>query len=307
MSGGVELLVISGVAGSGKSTALKTLEDCGFHCIDNLPTSLFAAFVDFLLLEDEALSSAAVNIASPGVGPLRRYALLVNCRNEDSSALIEQSLSRLRSGGVCVRVLYFDCQDEIIFNRYKETRRPHPMTLEDFSVRSLPKALAKEREYSAELRALSDVVFDTTSYTPHELRRVLEEYLGVKAEMAIEVVSFGFKFGLPKDADLVIDVRFLPNPHFVAGLRERTGEDPLVATYVISSPEAEEFLMHYQTLLAYVLPKYALEGKRYLRLCVGCTGGRHRSVAIANKVAEFLRSRGYSPSVSHRDVSRVGG
>ena len=302
-----KLVIISGVSGSGKSAALDAFEDLGYFCVDNLPGPLIGGFVSFLkdLPQDwrrgaEWKSSGE----TPRSGDLAAFALLVDCRDSYSVQQVLQAADSLRAVGTAVELLFFDCRDDVVLRRYQETRRPHPF-LVNTTGRTIAEALAHEREVVAEFRTAATRIFDTSSFTPHMLRDEIRKFSGESVKLEVIVQSFGFKFGPPKDADLVVDVRFLPNPHFVADLRPLTGIDPAVASYVLSSPESLEFLDRYVGLLDFLLPKYQKEGKRYLTVGIGCTGGKHRSVVLAEEIGKRVALNDISISVRHRDKERV--
>ena len=293
-------MIIGGVSGSGKSTALKAFEDIGYFCIDNLPAPLITSLVDLM-----------VGASAPGApsfpGSQRRFALLLRLRERGSYSRVEKAVDKLREKGAKVTLLFFECQDEEIVRRFQETRRPHPLLLEEHGSSTIIEALAEERMLLSDFREAADRIIDTTSCTPHDVRRIVEQFTGHQRTLQVIVTAFGFKYGIPHDADLVVDVRFLPNPHFVAELHELTGEDPRVAEFVFHTGEADTFLKHYSTLLKFLIPRYQQEGKRYLTVAVGCTGGKHRSVAVSQRLVEELK-RGLEDvevRVKHRDKSKA--
>ncbi len=288
----ISLIILSGVSGSGKSTALNALEDLGYFCIDNLPTPLLQHFVDYLALVFEQQHNT------------QNYALQIDAKDQKAVTEVFQSIARLRELNIQLNLLYFDCQDEVIIRRYQETRRPHPFLLRGRNANTISEALQSEREVLATFRARADRVIDTTALTPHALRHAVESYVQVSPELEVVILSFGFKFGIPSDVDLVQDVRFLPNPYFVPELRELTGSDSRVSNYVMDSPEAQSFVELYSELLHFLIPHYQREGKRYLVIGIGCTGGKHRSVAIAEKLEGMLGDLGVTVSVRHRDNLR---
>ena len=306
------LVIIAGMSGSGKSVALNVFEDMGYFSVDNLPAPLISQFTDFLINIPEEWSRwgsarAVQNPASDSatLRPLEwRFALQVNCREDDSFPMVEQAISKLRALGTEVTLLFFDCFDEVLVQRFRETRRPHPILLMDPTLKTLNEALARERDLLSEFRGAASRIIDTSSFSPHDLRRVVEGFF--RHETALEVVlsSFGFKYGTPYDADLMMDVRFLPNPHFVPSLKPKTGFDQGVQKFVYESAETEEFLKKYLSLLEFLLPRYQQEGKRYLNIGIGCTGGRHRSVALALRIGEELERKGYKVAIRHRDIER---
>jgi RNase adapter protein RapZ len=298
MSEKSRVVVVTGLSGAGKSTALHALEDLGYFCVDNLPTSLVPATI-------EACETGGVLRVGLGID-VRVGAFL------DGAA---EALSRIAEGRD-VAILFLDATDEALLRRFNETRRPHPLTAVASGTSRSSGGLAVldgvhlERERLAPLRALATIDLDTTRLSVHELRRQIIAHLGPgKAEaprMSTRFVSFGFKFGVPVDADLIFDVRFLDNPHFVPELRRLPGSHPAVRDFVLQSPEASELLEKIGELLAFSLPRYEREGKSYLTIGIGCTGGRHRSVALAEVLADNLRKKVELPiSVVHRDVGRA--
>lgn len=282
------LVILSGVSGAGKSTALKAFEDMGFFCVDNLPAQLIPDFSKFLLDAPK---------------PSAQYALLVDCRGENFLPLVVRAVDSLKAAGVEVKLFYLDCQDEVAIRRYRETRRPHPLLVGNRpTVGTIAEAIEQEREILAPFRQIAQTTIDTTGYSPHDLRRVLEGALAHTRHLEIVLTSFGFKNALPLDSDLVIDVRFLPNPYFVQELTELTGLDPKVKEYVLSNQVTQDFLERYTKLLEFLVPHYEKEGKRYLTIAVGCTGGKHRSVVITECLAENLKKFGYQSTIRHRDI-----
>ncbi|HEY2513838.1 MAG TPA: RNase adapter RapZ [Polyangiaceae bacterium] len=293
------VVVVSGLSGAGKSTALRALEDLGFFCTDNLPTVLAPQAV--ALCEHGGMTRVALGI------DVRVRAFLVEFGNV--IAQLENGKQR------DVQVLFLDASDETLLRRFSETRRPHPLNAAGGAPGSREGAIAvldgihMERERLASLRARATHVIDTTRLSVHELRRAVIQAFGPASggapRMSTRMLSFGFKYGTPMDADLVLDVRFLDNPYFVPALRNLPGTDPAVIGYVLGLPETEEFLTRTRELLSYVMPKYEREGKSYLTIAIGCTGGRHRSVVISDALARELGPiTGQSISVVHRDVHR---
>jgi UPF0042 nucleotide-binding protein len=287
MSAAHQVVVVTGLSGAGRSTALRVLEDAGFFCVDNLPPALAPELVALAHRE----------------GRLNRVGLGIDVRTGAFLDGAEQTLASLEAGGHEVRVIFLDCADDVLVRRFSETRRPHALADEG----DLHGAIAGERERLAGLRDRADVVIDTTDFTVHDLRRHLIDYLVRDSEhpsMVVRLVSFGFKYGIPVHADLVFDLRFLPNPHFVEELRPKTGQDADVANYVLGAPETQELLKRLRPLLDYALPQYAREGKAYLTVALGCTGGRHRSVAMAEELGRQLGDQ-HRVVVSHRDAGRT--
>lgn len=293
------VVIVTGVSGAGKSTAVNALEDLGFFCVDNLPTPVVTRTV-------EALAAAGVRRIAFGIDVRVRGFL-------DDAATAINALSS--PGERDVVVLFLDASDEAILRRFSSTRRPHPLSanLEPGSEGSAVAVLDGvriERELLTPLRARATIVVDTTRLSVNELRRQILEYFGPGAgglpRLSVRFVSFGFKFGTPVDADVVLDVRFLANPHFVPELRPRSGLDPDVRRYVLDSEETEGFVERSAALLEYCIPRFEREGKSYVTVAIDCTGGRHRSVAITDRLAELLEERlGLSIDVVHRDVDRV--
>jgi UPF0042 nucleotide-binding protein len=283
-----EFLVIAGLSGAGRSTAADTFEDLGWFVIDNMPPAL--------------LSKVAELVGSPG-SEAERVALVVGrAGSERFEEELLPAIEELRTGRHNVTMLFLDAADDVLIRRYEGTRRRHP-----FPGDSVAAAIAVERREMESIRSAADVVVDTSEMNVHELRARLVEIFEREVKetpFTIQFMSFGFKHGVPLDADMVLDVRFLPNPHWQEGLRELTGLDEPVRTYVLSQPEAKDFLGLLDELFSFLLPLYRKEGKSYLTIAVGCTGGRHRSVVLAEELAEATRSRGYAPVVHHRDLSR---
>jgi len=282
------IVVVTGLSGAGRSTALRVLEDAGFFCVDNLPPGLAPALIGLVDRE----------------GKLERIGLGIDVRTGAFLSGAEETLSELEVLGHRVQVIFLDCADDVLVRRFSETRRPHALS----RTGDLQGAISRERERLAGLRARADMVIDTTDYSVHDLRHRLIDYIGRdpnRPSMLVRFLSFGFKYGVPVDADLVFDLRFLPNPHFVDALRPKTGMDAEVSAYVMNAPETQELLGHLRPLLDYALPQYAREGKAYLTVALGCTGGRHRSVAMAEELGRQLGGS-HEVVVSHRDAQRAG-
>jgi len=298
------LIVLSGVSGSGKSTALNALEDLGFYCVDNLPPPLIGKFAEYLVALPDAGGKPPARDDFGHPQWSKHFALLLNCYEAEDIPSVLLAFNRLRSEGVQVRLLFFDCQDEIILRRYKETRRSHPLLGNRPEGKSIAEALAEERRLLAEFRGAALRTFDTSSYSPHELRRAIADYIGENFELEVTFQSFSYRFGIPADTDLVLDVRFLPNPHFDPKLKDRTGIDPEVAKFVFQGTDGEELVRHYTALLRFLLPRYKAEGKRYLNVSVGCTGGKHRSVAVVERLRKELEGLEIRLVARHRDKDR---
>ncbi|HZB49203.1 MAG TPA: RNase adapter RapZ [Mycobacteriales bacterium] len=284
---GLEVVVVSGLSGAGRSTAAKCLEDLGYYVVDNLPPELIAAVVE---------------LGSRTSGGVTRIAVVVDVRSRAFSADLRTVIGDLDGQGYRPRVLFLEASDEVLVRRFESVRRAHPLQ----GGRRLVDGIAAERELLRELQAEADLVVDTSRLSVHDLRREIEREFGGDAppELRATVLSFGYKYGLPLDADLVADVRFLPNPHWIPELRPHTGLEPDVRDYVLSQAGAGEFLDVYTQLLRLVGAGYRREGKRYLTLAIGCTGGKHRSVAMAEELAKRLVGDGVQTTVAHRDLGR---
>lgn len=280
-----QLVILTGLSGSGKSTVLKTFEDLGFYCVDNMPVDLIPAFAD---LHTES-------------GEFHRAALLVDAREGARLQRLPAIYRRLRRDSP-VSLLFIEASDDALLRRYSETRRPHPLGQD----RSVREGLRRERSLMEPIRRLADVIIDTTKFNVHELRHfITERFMHPRhSPLLISLVSFGYRYGVPTDADLVFDVRFLPNPHFVPSLRRYSGKDPKVVRYLHKFPQTAEFLRRINSLLAYLIPHYIQEGKSYLTVAFGCTGGRHRSVMFAEAIQKTLARRGFAAKVVHRDVDK---
>ena len=277
------LVIVTGLSGSGKSYVNKCLEDMGYFCVDNLP----------LELVEPLLSRVSAS----------RVGIILDVRNPDFARRFPEILSRIRRQVPGTRLLFLDASEEALIRRFSETRRPHPLSGE----RSLLQSLRSERAMLEEVRGVADVVADTSEMTVHELRSFIQKtFVGDpgRARMVISTTSFGFKFGVPHDVDLLFDVRFLANPHFVPELKPKSGSDPAVAAYIEKDPETAVFLARLAEFLDYLLPLYEREHKSYLSIAVGCTGGRHRSVYVAERLAALLKERGFPVRLSHRDATR---
>lgn len=300
------LVIVSGMSGSGKSVALAAFEDMGYFCVDNLPAPLIPGFVDFLLDVPLEWSEKVAPSETAHGGELLpgHFAMQADCREPSSLPLVSQALERLKENSVEALLLFFDCSDEVLLQRFRETRRPHPRLLSEPELSTIEKAFTAERDLLASLRIKADRVIDTSAYSPHDLRRAIEGLFQHEQKLELSISSFGFKYGMPLDADLVVDVRFLANPHFVPKLKPLSGKDSEVSEFVLTCAETQEFVSRYLELLKFLLPKYLREGKRYLNIAIGCTGGRHRSVALAEHFADLLTAEGYQPAIKHRDISR---
>jgi len=279
------LVVVSGLAGAGKSAALNSLEDLGYYCVDNLPPALMPKFADLCAKAGSTVERAGLVVDARAHGGLDKFA-----------GVYEELVARVGR----VELVFLDADDAILQQRYSETRRPHPMAVDGDMVAGI----GREREMLMGVRELASRVIDTSNFSSHDLRGfIFEEYGGGADRQAIiRVVSFAFRCGLPKNADVVFDVRFLPNPNYVTDLKRLTGMDKPVRQYVESRPETGEFLGHLEGLLRFLIPRLRSAGRAYLTLAFGCTGGRHRSVAIASRVARDLETNGYDVFLIHRDL-----
>jgi UPF0042 nucleotide-binding protein len=282
----VSVVIITGVSGSGMSSALKDFEDLGYFAIDNLPAQLIPTFVR--LCDDSS--------------EIERTAFVVDVRSGEFLNLFPRMHEELKERGVNVTVLFLEADDEVLLRRYSETRRPHPLPDQN-----VLEAIRQERELLSEIRDLADHVIDTSEHTVHTLRDAIKDRFAEKGgahELNVTISSFGFRHGSPRGSDLVFDVRFLPNPHFVAELRPLTGRHPEVIEYLQSESEVEDTIARFVDLLAYLLPRFQREGKSYLTVGVGCTGGRHRSVMVAEAIGSKLHELGYKTKVIHRDIGK---
>lgn len=283
-----EVVVITGMSGAGRSEAMHTFEDLGYFCIDNLPPSFIAQLVDLAELPDSNL---------------RRMAVVCDVRGHEFFEELAGALDALEARGVARRLLFLEADDDTLLRRFKETRRRHPMCEEGGT---LLDGVQAERAALATIRERADIIVDSTEMRPQDLRHAIRERFSesLSSGMAITVYSFGFKHSMPADADIVMDVRFLPNPHYNPELRPLTGLDVPVMEYVMHHPETIEFMRKWFDLLDTVVPGYVMEGKQHLSIALGCTGGMHRSVALSEATAARLRERGYQVAVSHRDIGR---
>ena len=281
-----KLVIITGLSGSGKSTGARALEDAGFFVVDNLPLVMLP---DFLKLTDRGSQPVAIVVDVRSSGFLDGY---------------EEKLTLLRRAGYQVEILFFEASEQDLVQRFSETRRRHPLAVAE----GISSAIDRERALMADFRRLATAVLDSSGETVHELRkRVLAYVLGPEAgsrQLHVQLQSFGFRYGLPMEADLVMDVRFLANPHFVKELKPLSGLDRAVRDYVLSQFDCQEFISKLKDLLNFLLPRYRREGKSSLTICIGCTGGQHRSVAIAEELRPLLLGSGFSVDVNHRDVGR---
>ena len=285
----IQVVVITGLSGSGKSTVAKCFEDLGYYCVDNLPLPLMREF----LAEPERLTAGHQKLAIVADVRVPGFA--------GEFPAIYREIDRTR---IQPTLLFLESSDETLLRRFSETRRPHPLR-QDISIQE---AIDQERDSLAELRGLADMVFDTSQWTVHEMRSTIYRTFGsdrlAETKMRLSLVSFGFKYGIPLGSDLLFDIRFLPNPHFVEGLRPLSGRDEPVLTYLLDQSDFRELEDRLTDLLKYLLPRYRQENRSYLSLAIGCTGGKHRSVALVERLAARLADAGWEPTVRHRDVER---
>jgi UPF0042 nucleotide-binding protein len=288
MSGaGPRVVFVSGLSGSGKTTAMAALEDLSFYCVDNLPPLLIEQFVD---------------LCGKATPPIRKVAAALDAREPSFLAAFPAVVRQLRAGGAQVDVIFLECSNEVLVNRYRETRRVHPLSPGG----SVEQGVETERSLLAEVAALADHKIDTSSLNVHQLREtVVRQVVGGARRTVVNLVSFGFRWGVPPAAELLFDVRFLPNPHFEPTLRPLTGRDAPVAEFVLANPRTQGLFERLQELLRFLLPLYDQEGKAYLVIGIGCTGGQHRSPAIVEALAGRLRATGRDVNVEHRDVERA--
>src|SRR5215467_3806380 len=281
-----ELVIITGMSGSGKASVLKAFEDLGYYCVDNLPVGLIPRFAELIGQSSE----------------IERTALVVDVREGKQLEELSPTLKAVKKI-IATKMIFLEASDSVLLRRYSETRRPHPLGTDE----PVKASLAAERRHLRHIRGMADLVIDTSKFNVHELRAHIIELFQKKEKgrnILVSFVSFGFRHGVPDDADLVFDVRFLPNPHFVPEFRPLTGRHPKVAKYIRSFPQTAEFIQRISDLLIYLLPHYIHEGKSYLTIAFGCTGGQHRSVMIAEDIAKRLKKAGYRVKVAHRDCPK---
>ncbi len=280
------LVIITGMSGSGKHTAFNAFEDLGYFCVDNLPTSLISRLIQ--------MSVAAG-------GELQEVAIVIDVRLGEPLEGFEKLFGEIRKSHAHAKIIFVDASTEVLARRYGETRRLHPLAQDT----TLLEGIRAERRRLASVRTLADLVIDTSDFSVHDLRDfIYQNFQRTDQEEVLNVslVSFGFKNGIPHNSELVFDVRFLPNPYFVSALKEQTGNDPSVAQYMLKQPETGEILGRIHDMLEYLLPKYTREGKKYLTISIGCTGGRHRSVLVANELQKRLKKKGRKVNLIHRDL-----
>lgn len=279
-----ELVIITGLSGSGKGSVLRALEDLGFYSVDNLPLELIPKFAE-LTRDSQSIQAAA---------------LVVDIREGKGLKKFPETFGSIRKSAGA-RLIFLEADEQAILRRFSETRRPHPLGTD----RSVLKSIRSERAQLADIRALADLIIDTTKFTVHDLREFIgERFRGQRNErdIMISVTSFGFRNGLPPESDLVFDVRFLPNPNYIPRFKNLTGKNPRVAEYIRSFPQTREFMKRISDLLSYLLPHYIREGKSYLTISFGCTGGQHRSVMMADEIGKSLEEAGFKAKITHRDI-----
>ena len=281
----INILIITGLSGSGKSTALAALEDGGFYCIDNMPVNLLPKFLEMPM----------------GAGSeITGIALVMDLRERSFLAKYSAVFNELKQKGYHFEILFLEAEEEILLQRYSTTRRQHPLSPE----KSLLDGIRTEKEQLKDLRSAADLIIDSSNFNVHELKSKILEFAQRSRElmpMQVNVLSFGFKYGIPYSADLIMDVRFLVNPYFIPDLKELDGETQEIRDFVLNHDETRDFLNKYQDLLDYLIPLYEKEGKAYLTIAIGCTGGRHRSVTIARTIYEHIRTMGKTVELNHRD------
>ncbi|MDO4720367.1 MAG: RNase adapter RapZ [Peptostreptococcaceae bacterium] len=283
----MKIVIVSGLSGSGKSEAMNILEDMGFYCVDNLPPSLIQKFVEVMFQSQDSFDKVALGI------DIRGYQFFKD---------LYQSLVYMKQTGYDYDILFLDADDSTLIRRYKMTRRKHPLSDEG----NIYTGIQRERDLLSQLRETATHIINTTEKSPRDLR---EELIDIYAEksgeniMNISLMSFGFKHGIPIDADMVFDVRFMPNPYYIDDLKDLTGDSKEVQDYVMDSPESKQFKKKLEEMVAFLIPQYIREGKGHLMIAIGCTGGRHRSVTMVNKLHDFLKQKGYSPTKKHRDYT----
>jgi UPF0042 nucleotide-binding protein len=281
----MKFIIITGLSGAGKTEVVRRFEDLGYFCVDNLPPALIPKFVE---------------LCAQSAGKINKIALVIDIRGGEFFNSIFSALEAIEKIGFSYTILFLEASDDVLVRRFKETRRKHPLSSEG----GILEGIKAERKILEELRGRATKIIDTSFLTVRELRNEIESSYGDDEgqKFTITVVSFGFKHGIPLDADMVFDVRFLPNPHYVESLRMSTGEDPAVRDYVMKWPITRHFLNKVFDLIEFLLPNYEKEGRAHLSIAIGCTGGRHRSVTIANEAGDFLRRKGFKIVVDHRDI-----
>lgn len=284
----MKIVIVTGMSGAGKSTALNVLEDEGYYCVDNMPISLIIKFADLAASQDEGYSDIALGI---------------DIRSGNALNELDEVLQKLEARRYNYKILFLDSSDDVLVKRYKETRRTHPLAKDD----RVDKGISLEREQMTFLKERADYIIDTSQLLTRELKQELEKIF-VKdtgySNLFVTVLSFGFKYGIPVDADIVFDVRFLPNPYYIDDLKSLTGNDKAIQDYVMGFDETKEFLNKVEDLIKFLLPNYVKEGKNSLVIAIGCTGGKHRSVTLANAIADAIQQTEYGCKVEHRDIEK---
>lgn len=283
-----EIIIITGLSGAGKSVAIKAIEDFGGFCVDNMPSALIVQFVKLIKTSDYSKSLIALGI---------------DVRSRGFMDSMFEVLPRTEKMGFASRIIFLEASDSTIIRRYSESRRRHPLSREDESLRD---SIEKERKRLAPLREKAGMIVDTSGISPHELKKRLKDILfekGVKS-ISINIISFGYKYGIPEDVDMLIDTRFLPNPHYQDRLSEKNGNNSEVINFIMESKVTGEFILKYKNLLSFLVPNYIKEGKSYLNIGIGCTGGKHRSVVVSNEICKHLKGNKYSVFTTHRDIKQ---
>jgi UPF0042 nucleotide-binding protein len=288
----LRVVLISGLSGSGKTTAIKVLEDMGFYCVDNLPIVLLPTFVE---------------LCSQSAGGITKVAVVADIRGKEFLEGFRQIIQKLREDGHMIEILFLESSGEVLVRRYSETRRQHPLAIG----KPVIEGIRSEREGLRIMRDMADKVIDTSGFNVHQFQDEIRKYFSDESrlrKMTITLLSFGYSYGIPQEADLLVDVRFLPNPYFVAELERLNGEDSQVAEYVLQWDETREFLRRFQELVDFLIPLYKKEGKTYLTIAIGCTGGRHRSIVVANTLGVYLRNKfkqgDFILRTNHRDIAK---
>jgi len=287
----IRFLIITGLSGAGKTQAVRSLEDLGFFCVDNLPPSLIPKFAE---------------LCTQSKGKVNKVALVIDIRGGEFFDDLFAALEDLKAMGIYYEILFLEASNEILVNRFKETRRRHPLSAEGGGVME---GIKLERERLQELRGRANKIIDTSELKPNQLKEEIQGLWGKNGKekiLSITVMSFGYKYGIPLDTDLLVDVRFLPNPYYIPELKALTGSDKEIQDYVFKSPISQEFIDKYYSLLNFLIPNYITEGKTHLVIAIGCTGGRHRSVALANRLGQLLQNDKYQVTVKHRDIEKQG-
>ncbi|MCD6152469.1 MAG: RNase adapter RapZ [Syntrophobacterales bacterium] len=287
----IRITIITGLSGSGKSTALRALEDIGFFCVDNLPVVLLPKFLE---------------IQSGTASEISKIALVMDIRGKYFLEKHTEIILGLKSEGYHIEILFLEASDDSLLHRFSETRRTHPLSQK----RTVLESIQLEREKLTDLKQMADNVIDTTLFNVHELKELIQRYYLLPfsgKRLVVNLTSFGYRYGLPHDADIVLDVRFLPNPYFVKDLSDLNGNDRKVEDYVLGCDESKQFLDVLFNLVSFLTPLFEKEGKTYLNIAIGCTGGKHRSVVIINQLGQHFEERGYQVNLQHRDINKVKG